>query len=80
MGGSPIDAFAWGSIVLGNQLDISSEFDRRLSIGASIACRLRGAIRQQLGKRLAALCLTPFSYRQAPLFQVNVKDQLGMSF
>ena len=49
-GGSPIDAFAWGSIVLGKQLDISSEFDRRLSIGASIACRLRGAIRKQLGK------------------------------
>lgn len=48
-GGSPIDAFAWGSIVLGKQLDISSEFDRRLSIGASIACRLRGAIRKQLG-------------------------------
>ena len=48
-GGSPIDAFAWGSIVLGDQLDISSEFDRRLSIGASIACRLRGAIRKQLG-------------------------------
>ena len=48
-GGSPIDAFAWGSIVLGNRLDISSEFDRRLSIGASIACRLRGAIRKQLG-------------------------------
>ena len=48
-GGSPIDAFAWGSIVLGKQLDISSEFDRRLSIGASIACRLRGAIRKHLG-------------------------------
>ena len=53
-GGSPIDAFAWGSIVLGKQLDISSEFDRRLSIGASIACRLRGAIRKQLGE-----CSTP---------------------
>ena len=48
-GGSPLDAFAWGSIVLGNRLDISSEFDRRLSIGASIACRLRGAIRKELG-------------------------------
>ncbi|CAL5228751.1 g11937 [Coccomyxa viridis] len=34
----PIDTFAWGSIVLGKFLDISSEFDRRLSIGASIAC------------------------------------------
>ena len=34
----PIDTFAWGSIVLGKFLDISSMFDRRLSIGASIAC------------------------------------------
>ena len=52
-GGSPLDAFAWGSIVLGNRLDISSEFDRRLSIGASIACRLRGAIRKELGNASA---------------------------
>ena len=66
VGGSPIDAFAWGSIVLGNQLDISSEFDRRLSIGASIACRLRGAIRQQLGECFLDLPFTPFHYRPAP--------------
>ncbi|CAL8471021.1 g10563 [Coccomyxa elongata] len=49
-GGSPVDAFAWGSIVLGGgPLDVGSEFERRLSIGANIACRLRGAIREQLG-------------------------------
>jgi hypothetical protein len=48
-GASPMDAFAWGSIVLGGPLDVSSEFERRLSVGAAIACRLRGAIRDQLG-------------------------------
>ena len=52
-GGSPVDAFAWGSIVLGGgPLDVGSEFERRLSIGANIACRLRGAIREQLGGSL----------------------------
>ena len=49
-GASPMDAFAWGSIVLGGPLDVSSEFERRLSAGAAIACRLRGAIRDQLGE------------------------------
>jgi nucleotidyltransferase/DNA polymerase involved in DNA repair len=44
------DAFAWGSIVLGDMpLDPGSEFDRRLATGAGIACRLRAAIRQELG-------------------------------
>ncbi len=52
-GGSPVDAFAWGSIVLGGgPLDVGSEFERRLSIGANIACRLRGAVREQLGDLL----------------------------
>jgi hypothetical protein len=46
---SPVDAFSWGSIVLGGALDVGSEFERRLSIGANIACRLRGAVREQLG-------------------------------
>ncbi|KAK9901261.1 hypothetical protein WJX75_003106 [Coccomyxa subellipsoidea] len=49
-GGSPVDAFSWGSIVLGGgPLNVGSEFERRLSIGANIACRLRGAVREQLG-------------------------------
>ena len=80
MGGSPIDAFAWGSIVLGDQLDISSEFDRRLSIGASIACRLRGAVRQQLGKLLWAHPLAPFRCHPAPLLCLNVEHWSVRSF
>lgn len=45
-----VDAFAWGSIVLGElPLAVDSEFDRRLSVGAAIACRLRGAVLDQLG-------------------------------
>lgn len=46
-----IDAFAWGSIVEGGPLDTESELDRRLSVGASISCRVRGAIREQLGEK-----------------------------
>lgn len=44
-----VDAFAWGSVVEGGPLDIESEYDRRLSVGASIACRLRGAVHEKLG-------------------------------
>lgn len=43
------DAFAWGSIVPHVALDPGSEFDVRLAAGAGIACRLRAAIREELG-------------------------------
>ena len=46
----PVDSFAWGSIVLGGgPLAIDNEFDRRLAVGAAIACRLRGAVFEKLG-------------------------------
>lgn len=47
--GRPEDAFSWGSVVPGGPLDPGSEFDVRLACGAGIACRLRGAIRDELG-------------------------------
>ena len=48
---TPTDGFAWGSVVVGGQpLDITNEFDRRLAEGCAIACRLRGAVKQQLGR------------------------------
>lgn len=50
-----VDAFAWGSIVEGGPLDTDSEYDRRLSAGAAIACRLRGAVREKLGNLPRAL-------------------------
>ena len=40
--------FSWGSIVEGGPLQ-DNEFERRLAVGANIACRLRGAVREQLG-------------------------------
>ena len=45
-----LQGFAWGSVVVGGPLDEGSEFDRRLACGAAIACRLRGAVREQLGE------------------------------
>lgn len=42
------ETFVWGSIVMGPPLDPGSEFDRRLACGAGIACRLRGAILEEL--------------------------------
>ncbi len=40
--------FSWGSIVEGGPLQ-DNEFERRLAVGANIACRLRGAVREKLG-------------------------------
>ena len=47
---APVDAFAWGSIVIGGPLDVNSEFERRLAVGAGIACRLRGKLLEELGE------------------------------
>ncbi|KAK9864470.1 hypothetical protein WJX84_003099 [Apatococcus fuscideae] len=44
-----LHGFAWGSVVVGGPLDEGSEVDQRLACGAAIACRLRGAVREQLG-------------------------------
>ncbi len=46
-----LDNFAWGSVVPEGPLQLDSEFERRLATGACIACRLRGAVRQELGER-----------------------------
>ncbi|KAK9791346.1 hypothetical protein WJX73_002907 [Symbiochloris irregularis] len=44
-----VDSFAWGGIVLGGgPLAVHNEFDRRLAVGACIACRLRGAVFDKL--------------------------------
>ena len=58
---APVDAFAWGSVVVGGPLDIGSEFERRLAAGAGIACRLRGAIARELGARSMGACTLPSS-------------------
>ena len=51
-----VDAFAWGSIVLGGQpLAVGNEFDRRLSVGAAICCRLRGAVIEKLGEQQSSI-------------------------
>jgi hypothetical protein len=46
----PVEGFSYGSIVLEGPLDVGSEFERRLAIGAGIACRLRGAVREHIGE------------------------------
>ncbi|KAI7843160.1 hypothetical protein COHA_003144 [Chlorella ohadii] len=52
--GSAVDAFGWNSIVIGGPLDPASEVERRLAAGAGIACRLRGALREQMGYNASA--------------------------
>lgn len=42
-------SFPWGAIVLGGPLQCGSEFDVRLATGAGIACRIRGALLEELG-------------------------------
>ena len=55
--GSSVDAFGWNSIVIGGPLDPSSQVERRLAAGAGIACRLRGALREQMGAICRCLLL-----------------------
>ena len=45
--------FSWGSIVEGGPLQ-DNEFERRLAVGANVACRLRGAVREKLGARTSS--------------------------
>jgi nucleotidyltransferase/DNA polymerase involved in DNA repair len=53
-------AFGWGSVVVGaDALRPGNEFDRRLAAGAAIACRLRGAVHQQLGEHTQRPARTP---------------------
>ena len=53
LGGGPAPSatagFGWGGVVIDGPLRVDNEFERRLSVGAMIACRLRGAVREQLG-------------------------------
>lgn len=44
-----VSAFPWGAIVLEGPLESGSEFDVRLATGAGIACRIRGALLEELG-------------------------------
>lgn len=39
-----------GNHVIGDSLDLDSEFERRLSVGAQLACHLRAAVKEKLGK------------------------------
>lgn len=45
-------------------LRTDSEFERRLSVGAMIACRLRGAVREQLGA--PGICQRLLQYSRTP--------------
>lgn len=47
-------AFGWGGVTIEGPLRVENEFERRLSAGAMIACRLRGAVRERLGYTMSA--------------------------
>lgn len=38
-----------GNHMVGGFLDLDSEFERRLAVGAQLACQLRTAVKQKLG-------------------------------
>ena len=38
-----------GNHVVGGSLDLDSEFERRLAVGAQLACQLRTAVKDKLG-------------------------------
>ena len=41
-----------GNHVIGGVLDLGSEFERRLAVGGQLACQLRAAVKDKLGKLL----------------------------
>ena len=38
--------------MIGGALDLGSEFERRLAVGSQLACQLRAAVKDKLGKLL----------------------------
>ena len=38
-----------GNHVIGGSLDVDSEFERRLAVGAQVACHLRTTVKEKLG-------------------------------
>ena len=44
-----LDSPECGNHIVGGSLDIDSEFERRLAIGARLACQLRTTVKDKLG-------------------------------
>ena len=47
-----LDSSTCGNHVVGGALDLGSEFERRLAVGAQVACQLRAAVNDKLGDSL----------------------------
>lgn len=57
-----LDSPECGNHVIGGSLDLDSEFERRLAVGAQLACRLRTAVKEKLGSADFAIAfVTVFS-------------------
>ncbi len=78
LGGGPAPSatagFGWGGVVIDGPLRVDNEFERRLSVGAMIACRLRGAVREQLGAPGHPL---PFPPPPSPRAAPGANNQCG---
>lgn len=46
-----LESLECGNHVIGGILDVGSEFERRLAVGAQLACQLRTAVKDKLGMR-----------------------------
>lgn len=46
-----------GNHIIGGSLDFDSEFERRLAVGAQLACHLRAAVKEKLGNTDRYFCL-----------------------
>lgn len=51
----PLESPGCGNHVIGGALDLGSEFERRLAVGGQLACQLRAAVKDKLGKLLHSI-------------------------
>jgi hypothetical protein len=56
-----------GGVIIDGPLRVDNEFERRLSVGAMIACRLRGAVRERLGVSPSPSAFCPSTVERAVL-------------
>ena len=87
-----LESSGCGNHVIGGVLDLGSEFERRLAVGGQLACQLRTAVKDKLGKLLHsvsqhsqiitvhAVCLKLTKPRHTTVFAESKKESFFSLF
>ena len=65
-----------GNHVVGGSLDLDSEFERRLAVGAQLACQLRNAVKDKLGMCHHKLNLADMSFEEQPCVAIMFEESI----